>query len=140
VLGLQAQSAAVHIRLAALPLEHPCQANLDLVAQRPVTLTWGNVSGLSDDRQLVVIKASEVPCSQMRPEHMVVVEGDLRPSSDMPSNARHYRALVGIGGINHTHSRYATMVAQARREIPCGWWSMVEKLLLTKVHLPHGIQ
>lgn len=106
--------------------EQVCQANLDLVAQGLVTLTWGNVSGLSEDRQLVVIKASGVSYSQMRPEHMVVVdlegkvvEGDLRPSSDTPTHVLLYRAFAGIGGITHTHSRYATMFAQARREIPC---------------------
>ena len=54
--------------------EQVCQANLDLVSLGLVTLTWGNVSGLSEDRQFVVIKASGVSYSQMRPEHMVVVD------------------------------------------------------------------
>lgn len=103
-----------------------CQANLDLVAQGLVTLTWGNVSGLSDDGQYVVIKASGVPYAQMRPEHMVVVDldgkvvqGELRPSSDTPTHLLLYKAFAGIAGITHTHSRYATMFSQARREIPC---------------------
>jgi L-ribulose-5-phosphate 4-epimerase len=106
--------------------EQVCQANLDLVAQGLVTLTWGNVSGRSDDGKLVVIKASGVAYSNMRPEHMVVVdlegnvvEGDMRPSSDTPTHVLLYQAFPGIGGITHTHSRYATIYAQARMEIPC---------------------
>jgi L-ribulose-5-phosphate 4-epimerase len=101
-----------------------CQANLDLVAHGLVTLTWGNVSGISGQR--VVIKPSGVPYDQMRPEHMVVVdlegnvvEGDLRPSSDTPTHVQLYRHFQSIGGITHTHSRFATMFAQARAEIPC---------------------
>ena len=103
-----------------------CQANLDLVAHGLVTLTWGNVSGISDDRQHVVIKPSGVPYDQMRPEHMVVVdpegrvvEGRLRPSSDTPTHVLLYQHFDGIGGITHTHSRCATIFAQARMEIPC---------------------
>lgn len=103
-----------------------CQANLDLVAHGLVTLTWGNVSGLSDDRQHAVIKPSGVPYDQMRAEQMVVVdldgevvEGQLRPSSDTPTHVLLYRQFDGIGGIAHTHSRYGTMFAQARVEIPC---------------------
>jgi L-ribulose-5-phosphate 4-epimerase len=103
-----------------------CQANLDLVAHGLVTLTWGNVSGISDDRRHVVIKPSGVPYDQMRPEHMVVVgldgylvEGGLRPSSDTPTHLVLYQNFTGIGGITHTHSRHATMFAQARHDIPC---------------------
>jgi L-ribulose-5-phosphate 4-epimerase len=103
-----------------------CQANLDLVAHGLVSLTWGNVSGVSDDRRYAVIKPSGVPYDQMRPEQMVVVdlegnvvEGKLRPSSDTPTHVLLYRHFDGIGGIAHTHSRYATMFAQARVEIPC---------------------
>jgi L-ribulose-5-phosphate 4-epimerase len=103
-----------------------CQANLDLVAHGLVTLTWGNVSGISDDRRHVVIKPSGVSYDQMRAEHMVVVdlhgdvvEGDLRPSSDTPTHVLLYQHFAGIGGITHTHSQYATTFAQARLEIPC---------------------
>jgi L-ribulose-5-phosphate 4-epimerase len=103
-----------------------CQANLDLVAHGLVTLTWGNVSGVSDDRQHVVIKPSGVPYIAMRPDEMVVVdldghvvEGKLRPSSDTPTHVLLYRRFESIGGITHTHSRYATIFAQARVEIPC---------------------
>ena len=106
--------------------EQVCQANLDLVAHGLVTLTWGNVSGLSDDGQHVVIKASGVAYAAMRPEQMVVVdlegnvvEGSLRPSSDTPTHVLLYKAFAGVGGITHTHSRFATMFAQARMEIPC---------------------
>lgn len=106
--------------------EQVCQANLDLVAQGLVTLTWGNVSGRSDDGKFVVIKASGVDYSKMKPAHMVVVdlegnvvEGDLRPSSDTPTHVLLYKSFPGIGGITHTHSRYATIFAQARMDIPC---------------------
>ena len=103
-----------------------CQANLDLVAHGLVTLTWGNVSGISDDRQHVVIKPSGVSYDDMRPEQMVVVdleghvvEGKLRPSSDTPTHVLLYRNFPSIGGITHTHSRFATTFSQARVEIPC---------------------
>lgn len=103
-----------------------CQANLDLVAHGLVTLTWGNVSGISDDRQHVVIKPSGVPYDEMQSEQMVVVdldgqvvEGKLRPSSDTPTHVLLYRRFPSIGGITHTHSRSATIFAQARLEIPC---------------------
>jgi L-ribulose-5-phosphate 4-epimerase len=106
--------------------EQVCQANLDLVAEGLVTLTWGNVSGRSDDGQHVVIKASGVAYSKMRPANMVVVdlegnavEGNLRPSSDTPTHVLLYKSFTEIGGITHTHSRFATMFAQARMEIPC---------------------
>lgn len=104
-----------------------CQANLDLVAHGLVTLTWGNVSGISPDRSLLVIKPSGVAYSVMRPEHMVVVsvetgevvDGALKPSSDTPTHRLLYQSFSGIGGITHTHSAKATAFAQARREIPC---------------------
>ena len=106
--------------------EQVCQANLDLVAHGLVTLTWGNASGISDDREHVVIKASGVPYDQMTPDHMVVVdlegnvvEGDLRPSSDTPTHIVLYQNFPQAGGITHTHSRFATTFAQARVEIPC---------------------
>jgi L-ribulose-5-phosphate 4-epimerase len=103
-----------------------CKANLDLVKHGLVTLTWGNVSAVSEDRQHVVIKPSGVPYDKMRPEHMVVVdmegavvEGVLRPSSDTPTHVLLYKHFERIGGITHTHSRNATIFAQAREEIPC---------------------
>ena len=103
-----------------------CDANLELVRQGLVTLTWGNVSGINHQRDLVVIKPSGVPYEQMKPEQMVVVdlegnvvEGDLSPSSDMPSHVLLYEHFENVGGITHTHSSRATMFAQARMEIPC---------------------
>jgi L-ribulose-5-phosphate 4-epimerase len=103
-----------------------CQANVELAACGLVTLTWGNVSGINRDRDRVVIKPSGVPYERLRPADMVVVdlegrvlEGDLRPSSDTPTHVLLYRHFAGVGGITHTHSRHATMFAQARREIPC---------------------
>jgi L-ribulose-5-phosphate 4-epimerase len=106
--------------------EQVCQANRDLVTHGLVTLTWGNVSGISDDRQHVVIKPSGVPYDRLRPDDMVVVdlqgkviEGKLRPSSDTPTHILLYQHFKSIGGICHTHSRYAAVFAQARLEIPC---------------------
>ena len=103
-----------------------CQANRDLVSHGLVTLTWGNVSGICPERKNVVIKPSGVPYDTLQPEHMVVVsldgevvEGTLRPSSDTPTHITLYQAFDSIGGITHTHSRHATMFAQARQEIPC---------------------
>lgn len=103
-----------------------CQANAELAACGLATLTWGNISGINRQRDLVVIKPSGVPYQRLRPADMVVVdlsgrvvEGDLRPSSDTPTHVMLYRHFTGIGGITHTHSRHATMFAQARCEIPC---------------------
>lgn len=103
-----------------------CQANRDLVTHRLVILTWGNVSGISHDRQNMVIKPSGVSYDCLRPEDMVVVdrsgqvvEGEFRPSSDTPTHLAIYKAFGAVGGITHTHSRFATMFAQARLEIPC---------------------
>ncbi len=103
-----------------------CKANCDLVASGLVTLTWGNISGIDRAQGMVVIKPSGVPYADLTPDCMVVldlggriVEGTLKPSSDTPTHLILYRAFEKIGGIVHTHSRHATMFAQARREIPC---------------------
>jgi L-ribulose-5-phosphate 4-epimerase len=104
-----------------------CKANLDLVTHGLVTLTWGNVSALSADRRMLVIKPSGVDYDKMSPDHMVVVsvasgdvvEGGLKPSSDTATHRILYQKFSGIGGIAHTHSQHATSFAQARREIPC---------------------
>lgn len=103
------------------------QANLDLVSQGLVTLTWGNASGLSPDRRQLVIKPSGVSYDALRPEQMVVVDvasgkvvdGNLKPSSDTPTHRVLYQNFAGVGGITHTHSPKATAFAQARRDIPC---------------------
>jgi L-ribulose-5-phosphate 4-epimerase len=102
------------------------QANIELVHNGLVTLTWGNVSGISRADGLVVIKPSGVNYEMMKPADMVVVdfdgkvvEGKLHPSSDLPTHLCLYKAFASVGGIAHSHSTYATMFAQARREIPC---------------------
>jgi L-ribulose-5-phosphate 4-epimerase len=106
--------------------EEVCLANRELAHSGLVTLTWGNASGLDPKRQLVVIKPSGVPYDKLEPADMVIVnlegdivEGTLRPSSDTPTHLALYRGFDRIGGIVHTHSRHATMFAQARQEIPC---------------------
>jgi L-ribulose-5-phosphate 4-epimerase len=102
------------------------EANLELVRRGLVLYTFGNASGLSREQGLVAIKPSGVPYEKMTPADMVivdldgrVVEGALRPSSDLPTHLALYRAFPGIGGVVHTHSRHATAWAQACREIPC---------------------
>ncbi len=102
------------------------EANLSLEKYGLVTLTWGNVSGISRADGLVVIKPSGVEYSKMKPGDMVVVdlagriiEGNLKPSSDTPTHIEIYKAFTDIGGITHTHSEYATIFAQAITEIPC---------------------
>jgi L-ribulose-5-phosphate 4-epimerase len=106
--------------------EEVLQANLELVRRGLVLYTFGNVSGISREDELVVIKPSGVPYEEMEPEHMVVtdltgkiVEGKLRPSSDLPTHLVLYEAFGEIGGVAHTHSEYATAWAQARQPIPC---------------------
>jgi L-ribulose-5-phosphate 4-epimerase len=106
--------------------EEVLQANLDLVRNGLVLYTFGNASGISREEQLVVIKPSGVPYDQMKPEHLVVsnlegkiVEGNLRPSSDLPTHLFLYKTFPEIGGVAHTHSEYATAWAQARTSIPC---------------------
>jgi L-ribulose-5-phosphate 4-epimerase len=106
--------------------EEVLEANLELVRRGLVLYTFGNASGIARDKGLIVIKPSGVPYEKMKPEHLVVsdfdgriVEGELRPSSDLPTHLVLYRAFTEIGGVVHTHSEYATAWAQARREIPC---------------------
>ncbi len=102
------------------------QANLDLVRHGLVTRTWGNVSGIDRKEGCVAIKPSGIEYGNMTPKGMVVVDmdgkvmdGNLRPSSDTPTHLELYKAFPSVGGIVHTHSVYATMFAQACREIPC---------------------
>ncbi len=106
--------------------EQVLEANLDLVRKGLVLSTFGNVSGVNRDKGLIVIKPSGLPYEEMKAEHLVVtdmqgkvIEGSLRPSSDLPTHAVLYRSFPAIGGIAHTHSEYATAWAQARRAIPC---------------------
>lgn len=101
------------------------EANLDLVKNNLVILTWGNVSALDRESGLVVIKPSGVSYDDMKAEDMVVVdlngnivEGDLRPSSDTPTHLSIYRNFPEVGGVVHTHSTYATAWSQAGLSIP----------------------
>jgi L-ribulose-5-phosphate 4-epimerase len=106
--------------------EEVLEANLELVRRGLVLYTWGNASGIDRERGLMAIKPSGVPYDNMKPSDMVVVnldgvivEGKLRPSSDLATHLILYRQFGGIGGVVHTHSRCATAWAQAGREIPC---------------------
>ncbi len=106
--------------------EEVLEANLEIVRRGLVLYTFGNASGFDRSDGLVVIKPSGVPYDELTPSHMVIsdlngkiVEGTLRPSSDLATHLALYRAFEGLGGIVHTHSRYATAWSQAQREIPC---------------------
>jgi L-ribulose-5-phosphate 4-epimerase len=106
--------------------EEVLEANLELVRKGLVLSTFGNASGIDREHRLIVIKPSGIPYHQLQPEHLVVtdlqgkvVQGSLRPSSDLPTHAALYRAFSHIGGVAHTHSEYATAWAQARKPIPC---------------------
>ena len=118
--------SAVSNRSLELLREEVLEANLELVRRGLVLYTFGNASGILRDEGLIVIKPSGVPYEKMKPDHLVVtdlngksVEGDLRPSSDLPTHVILYKNFPHIGGVVHTHSEYATAWAQARREIPC---------------------
>ena len=105
--------------------EQVFQANLLLPKHGLITFTWGNVSGIDREQGLVVIKPSGVAYEVMKADDMVVVEletskvveGNLKPSSDTPTHVELYKAFPNIGGVVHTHSRWATTFAQAGRGI-----------------------
>ena len=118
--GITSRASLAQLRADVL------EANLELVRRGLVLYTFGNASGILREEGLVVIKPSGVPYEKMTPEDLVVtdldgkiVEGSLRPSSDLPTHLVLYKAFPEIGGVVHTHSEYATAWAQARREIPC---------------------
>ena len=101
------------------------EANLELPKLGLVDFTWGNVSGKDAESGAIVIKPSGVPYETMKASDMVVVDaegrvidGKLRPSSDLPTHVELYRHFPAIGGIVHTHSTWATVWAQACRGIP----------------------
>ena len=106
--------------------ESVLQANLELPRRGLVVYTWGNVSGVDRERGLMVIKPSGVSYEAMKASDMVVVsletgekvEGALNPSSDTPTHVVLYREFPEAGGIVHTHSRWATTLAQAGRDLP----------------------
>ena len=106
--------------------EQVLEANLEIVRRGLALYTFGNASGIDRERGLVAIKPSGLPYEKIRPPDLVitdlagkVMQGDLRPSSDLATHLALYRAFAEIGGVVHTHSTYATAWAQARREIPC---------------------
>lgn len=101
------------------------EANIALKQNGLITLTWGNVSEIDRETGLVVIKPSGVSYDVMTPDDMVVVdlegnkvEGKWNPSSDLRTHLELYRTFPQIGGITHTHSRWATIFAQAERSVP----------------------
>ncbi len=105
--------------------EEVFRANLSLVKHGLVLFTWGNVSGIDRNENLLVIKPSGVSYDDMQPNDMVVVdlngkviEGKFKPSSDTLTHIELYKAFPEIGGIVHTHSTYAVAWAQALKAIP----------------------
>jgi len=105
--------------------EQVCKANLELPRYGLVTFTWGNVSGIDRENGLVVIKPSGVSYDGMTADDMVVldlegniVEGKYKPSSDTPTHIALYKAFPALGGVVHTHSRWATTFAQMGIGIP----------------------
>ena len=103
-----------------------CEANLELVRRGVVIYTWGNVSGIDREKNLVVIKPSGVDYDGMSPDDMVVVdlttgntvEGKWKPSSDTATHLELYKKYPTLGGVVHTHSPYACAFAQAGMDIP----------------------
>ena len=111
--------------LAALR-EEVLEANLELVRKGLVLYTFGNASGIDREEGLVAIKPSGVPYEKLKPADLVItdldgsiVDGALRPSSDLPTHVLLYKKFPSIGGVAHTHSEFATSWAQAGRPIPC---------------------
>ena len=105
--------------------EEVLEANLELVRRGLVLYTFGNASGVDREKGLVVIKPSGVDYDDLRPEHMVVtdlngaiIEGRLKPSSDLDTHTLLYREFPSIGAVVHTHSEFATSFAQAGLPIP----------------------
>ena len=100
-------------------------ANKKLKEYNLITLTWGNVSGISEDGKYVVIKPSGVDYDTMTADDMVltdldgkIIEGYLKPSSDLDTHLQLYKSFKNINAVVHTHSRWATIFAQAGKEIP----------------------
>ena len=111
-------------RIAEL-IERVYRANLLLKQNNLLTLTWGNVSEIDREIGIIVIKPSGVDYEKMSAEDMVVtdlegnvVDGKLKPSSDLPTHVMLYKHFGDIGAVVHTHSRWATIFAQAGKDIP----------------------
>lgn len=101
------------------------EANMLLPRYQLITFTWGNVSAIDRESGLIIIKPSGVEYDVMKSDDMIVVdidgnkvEGKLNPSSDTPTHLELYRNFQNIGGIVHTHSRWATIWAQSGKSIP----------------------
>lgn len=106
-------------------IKETLQANLDLPKHQLVVFTWGNVSAIDRQRGLMIIKPSGVPYDQLEERHMVIVDldgkvigGTYKPSSDTATHLELYRCFPTLGGIVHTHSRWATAWAQANLDMP----------------------
>ena len=102
------------------------RANMEIVEKGLVIFTFGNVSGIDRASGIVAIKPSGVDYGELSPANMVlldlqgnIVEGDFNPSSDTKTHLKLYNAFEEIGGVVHTHSRYASSWAQARKSLPC---------------------
>jgi len=114
--------------------EELVQLHLELPKNNLVVWTGGNISGRDPETGLVAIKPSGVRYEDLRPEHMVVldlqggiVEGALKPSSDTYSHLYIYRARPDVGGVVHTHSRYASAFAAVGKPIPCVLTAMADE-------------
>ena len=114
--------------------EELVRLHLELPKNNLVTWTGGNISARDAESGLVVIKPSGVRYEDLRPEHMVVLdlqggilEGKLKPSSDTQSHLYIYRARPDVGGVVHTHSRYATAFAALGKPIPCVLTAMADE-------------
>lgn len=135
--------------------EQVYKANMQLPAHHLITFTWGNVSGIDRESGIMAIKPSGVEYDVLRPEDIVLVdirtgrtvEGALNPSSDTPTHVELYKAFPNIGGVVHTHSRWATVFSQAGRGIdppglrlPCGERVVCEPVQEARhrVHRPLG--
>src|SRR5699024_5745812 len=101
------------------------EANLELPRRELIKYTWGNVSAIDRESNLFVIKPSGVDYDVMTADDMVVcnldgevIEGELNPSSDMPTHAVLYKSFKDIGSIVHTHSTWATIWSQAGLDVP----------------------
>lgn len=101
------------------------EANIALKSNGLITLTWGNVSEIDRENGVIAIKPSGVSYDVMTPDDIVIVdldgnkvEGKYNPSSDLPTHLELYKAFANIGGVTHTHSRWATVFAQAESDVP----------------------
>ena len=105
--------------------ERVYKANVLLKDSNLVTLTWGNVSEIDRQKGIIVIKPSGVDYAEMRAEDMVVtdldgnvIDGNLRPSSDLLTHVQIYKGFADVNAVVHTHSRWATIFSQAGVDIP----------------------